>query len=143
MTSESQGHANGGGLRDVPVLVVEDDPASAKLLSFILEREGCHVRVATSAEEALTTMTTFRPRAIVLDLVLPRMSGILLAEQLSARPEGHDLVIVAVSAFNGPEAVRVAEKAGCAAYVRKPIDVDTFPGLLRDLLHRAHAGGRP
>jgi CheY-like chemotaxis protein len=117
-------------LTGVPVLIVDDDPPSAKLLGVVLDAEGCETRIARSAEEALDIMRTFVPRVLVLDLVLPRMSGLLLAQQLKSTPATRDLVIVAVSAFNGPETQRVVAGAGCQAYVRKPIDPIAFPQLL-------------
>lgn len=117
-------------LATVPVLVVDDDPASAKLLSVLLQGEGCEVRVAGSSEEALVVLGSFHPRIIALDLVLPLMSGLLLAQQLKADPATRDIVIVAVSAFNGPEAESIAVRAGCAAYIRKPIDPMRFTQLL-------------
>jgi CheY-like chemotaxis protein len=125
-------------LAGVRILIVDDDPASAKLVSVLLNAEGCDTRIVRSAEEALKVLETFKPRAIVLDLVLPRMSGVLLAQQLKAEPTKRDIVIIAVSAFNGAETVRVAMEAGCAAYVRKPIDPIALPELMLN-----HLGGTP
>ena len=113
------------------VLIVEDDPASAKLLAIVLEGESCATRVATSAEAALTTLTESVPDLIVLDLILPLMSGLLFAQHVRATPATTHVPIIAVSAFNGSEAERVARAAGCNAYVRKPIDALSFPELVR------------
>jgi CheY-like chemotaxis protein len=123
-------------LRNLPVLVVDDDPASAKLVSIVLRAEGCVTRIAESAEEALAILPTFHPRLIVLDLVLPLMSGLLFAQKLKADPETRDIVIVAVTAFNGAAAERMARDAGCALYIRKPIDPIALPKLLS-----THLGG--
>jgi CheY-like chemotaxis protein len=123
-------------LQDLPVLVVDDDPASAKLVSIVLRGEGSVTRIAESAEEALAILPTFHPRLIVLDLVLPLMSGLLFAQKLKADPETREIVIVAVTAFNGPEAERMAKDAGCALYIRKPIDPIGLPKLLS-----THLGG--
>jgi CheY-like chemotaxis protein len=118
------------GLNGVPVLIVDDDPASMKLMSVLLTADGCDIRGARSAEEALKVLATFKPRAIVLDLILPLMSGLLLAQILKTNPETRDIVIVAVTVLNGPATARVAREAGCAAYVRKPIDALSFPKVL-------------
>ena len=88
-------------LRNVPVLVIDDDPASAKLLAVVLGSEGCEVQVAGSAEEALRTLTAFQPRVIIVDLILPLMSGLLFAQQLRAQPGARGTLLIAVSAFNG------------------------------------------
>jgi CheY-like chemotaxis protein len=115
-------------LNGLRVLIVDDDPASAKLEKVVLESEGGDVQVAGSAEAALDVVETFNPRVIVLDLVLPRMSGLLLAEHLKAKATTKDIVLVAVSAFDGRETQLIAQAAGCRAYLRKPIDPATFPG---------------
>jgi CheY-like chemotaxis protein len=121
-------------LRGVRVLVVDDDAASAKLLAVVLGAEGCEIRVAYSAEEALDILGGFRPRAIVLDLILPLMSGLLFAQRLKSDAAMRDLVIIAVSAVNGPGAERAALGAGCAAFIRKPINALTFAQLLLESL---------
>ncbi len=111
---------------DVPILVVEDDVLSAKLAGLVLGAEGATVRLAASAEEGLAVLREFKPRVVLLDIVLPRMSGLVLAKHIKSDERTRDTFIVAVTAFNGPEAKRVAEEAGCDAYIRKPIDVETF-----------------
>jgi CheY-like chemotaxis protein len=104
------------------VLIVDDDEPSAKLMAILVRGEGYEARVAHSAEEALELVETWLPQLIVFDLVLPLMSGVTMAEKLKADPRTRDIVLVAVSAWNGDAAVRVAHDAGCLEYVRKPID---------------------
>lgn len=119
------------------MLIVEDDGPSAKLLTIVLRGEGCAVRVMPSAEAALGALASFQPRVIVIDLVLPLMSGLLLAQTLKASPATKDILLVAVTAFNGSAAERMALDAGFAAYVQKPIDPLTFPKIVHDLLEKA------
>lgn len=114
-------------LRGLRVLVVDDDPASAKLLAVVLGGEGCEVRTAASAEEASQALPEFGPAVIVVDLVLPLMGGLVFAEQVKADPKTAAIVIIAVSAFNGRPTEQAALAAGCAAYFRKPIDPLQFP----------------
>jgi CheY-like chemotaxis protein len=114
----------------IRVLIVEDDPPSLRLLAAVLEAEGCEVRSTRSAEEALEALPSFRPNVAVIDLILPLASGLLLAERLKADPATSELPLIAVTAFNGPEAERAARSAGFSLYVRKPIDPDTFATLL-------------
>lgn len=118
------------GLEGLPVLVVEDDPASAQYVSVLLTNAGCDVRVALTAEDALTVLERFSPGAVVLDLVLPRMSGLLLARHLKSEPSTRDVPIIAVSVMDAPDAKRLALDTGCSAFVHKPIDPMTFPAIL-------------
>jgi CheY-like chemotaxis protein len=120
------------------VLIVDDDPLSAKLVAVVLRGEGCEVRIAGSAEEALGIVEEMRPRAVILDLILPRMGGVLLAERLRANRGTKSTLLVAVTAFDGPETERVARSAGCDLFLRKPIDALALPELLAD-----HLGDRP
>lgn len=119
------------------ILVVEDDAASRKLLSLLLTEAGARVTAVASAEEALDVLATARPRLIVLDLILCRMGGLTFAEQLKSNEDTCHIVIVAVSALASPEAERIALKAGCVAYVQKPIDTSTFADLVASHLGEA------
>jgi CheY-like chemotaxis protein len=125
---------SGLALEGVPVLVVDDDPASAKLLAVVLRADGCQTQVAYSAEDALKTLATFRPRAIVMDVILPLMSGLLLTQLIKADPATRDIVVIAVSAFNGIQAERAARAAGCVAFLQKPINPLTFGRLVLEHL---------
>src|SRR5688572_23612341 len=95
-------------LEGLPVLIVENDPASAKLAAVAVGGDGCETRVAYSAEEALDVLRDFRPRVLIVDIVLPLMSGLLLAQQVKSDPRTRDIVCIAVSAFTGPAAERAA-----------------------------------
>jgi two-component system cell cycle response regulator DivK len=121
-------------LHSASVLIVEDDPPSLKLLTVVLEREGCDVHSTRTAEDALVVLRTIRPRVVIIDLVLPLMGGLLLAENLKADAATADIPLIAVTAFNGREAEQIAKAAGFALYVRKPVDPDIFPELVLSVL---------
>jgi CheY-like chemotaxis protein len=123
-------------LANVPVLIVEDEEASAKLIASALETYGYETRIAASAEEAIAAIAPVAPRAIVLDLVLPRLSGLVLAEKLKRDPATRDIPIIATSPFSAQDAAPIAREAGCADYIPKPIDPETFARLLLAHLKR-------
>ena len=129
--------ANAELLKGLRALVVDDDAASAKLVSVVLRGEGCEVEIAPNAEDALTTLVSFRPDFIVLDLILPLMSGLLLAQRLKADPATRKIVIIALTVVNGPEAERATRDAGCSAYFRKPLDPLSFPERVLECLDGA------
>ena len=121
----------------VPVLIIEDEEASAKLIAGTLETHGYDTMVAGTAEEAIALLAPFAPRAIVLDLILPQMSGLVLAEQLKENPATRDIPIIATSEFSAQDAAQIAREAGCAYYVSKSIDPASFRRLLLDRLKRS------
>ena len=108
------------------ILVVEDDEPSVRLVKAVLEDSGAAVRLARSAEEALEAIESDKPDVALVDLILPQMSGILLADRLKASPATDGIVLIATTAFNGGATERIALAAGFVAYVRKPIDPSTF-----------------
>jgi len=116
------------------ILVVEDDPTNAKLMAILLRSEDCDVKVVGSAEAALAVIPTFEPRVIVLDLVLPRLGGVALAELLKQDPATRGIVLIAVSSISAPATERLMLKVGCAAYVQKPIDALNFSRLVESHL---------
>ena len=99
------------------------DPVSALPASVTLAKHGSDVRLVRTAEEALALMPGFRACVVVTDLVLPYMSGLLLARQLKSDPLTRDTAVIAVSAI---DAASLATEAGCAAYFRKPIDQQAY-----------------
>jgi CheY-like chemotaxis protein len=115
------------------ILVVEDDPTTARLFAVTLRAAGFEVAVAADAETARVVVRWFHPRLIVLDLVLPVMSGLLLADLLGADPATEHIPLLAVSAFAENELARLARSAGCAALLAKPVDPDTLIETIRTL----------
>jgi DNA-binding response OmpR family regulator len=118
------------------VLVVDDDPGSAKLAAVLLRSEGCEVVIARSAEQAFAVLESFRPHAIVLDLILPLMSGVLFAQRVKENPETEGIVLVAVTVLNGAHTEALVRKVGCAAYMRKPINPESFAECVAACLRR-------
>jgi CheY-like chemotaxis protein len=113
-------------LANVRVLVVEDDAASRKLAMVLLAACGAQVRGVASAEEAVAAIAVDPPEVAVVDLMLPRMGGLALIEQLQASEETQSIVLVAVTSMSGRAVERVALRSGCSAYVQKPIDTECY-----------------
>jgi CheY-like chemotaxis protein len=92
------------------VLVVEDDLALRELERVVLEEAGYRVLAASSGPEALVAVGRQRPDIVLVDMVLPGMSGPELVEELAAR--GSDVPIIFVSGYGSDE---LASRAGAAA----------------------------
>ncbi len=119
-----------------PVLIVDDNVANLKLAKVLLVKEGYEVRTAGDAEEALKVMEGFKPRLILMDLQLPGMDGLTLTRKLKAEPATRDIVIVALTAYAMKGDEEKARAAGCDGYITKPIDTQSFPGLVARTLDR-------
>ena len=124
MAAERAANSSSFRLAKVPVLVVEDDPAGARMLMALFQSEGAVVRHASNAEDALLLLRDFPAKVLIVDLVLPTMSGLVFVQECKARPSFAGVIAVAVSAMNGPRLEALAVESGCVAYVRKPIDLE-------------------
>ena len=113
-----------------PVLVVDDTPANQKLLQVLLTGEGYDVRLAGAADEALSILQAFRPRMILMDVLLPGMDGLELTRRLRADARTRDVVILGLTACAMPGDAEKVLAAGCDGYLSKPIDVPTFLGTM-------------
>jgi DNA-binding response OmpR family regulator len=111
------------------VLVVEDDPDTAVLLSVLLRAEGYDVRIVTTLAEARAAVAATAPALVVLDLVLPDGDGLALCPDLLRR-QPHVPVLV-VTARVAAETRAAALAAGCTAFIAKPFDLDEIVAQIR------------
>jgi CheY-like chemotaxis protein len=121
------------------VLVVEDEPADAKLFRVLLEAAGYAVRLAGSAAEALAALEGPPPRLVILDHHLPGPSGLELAARLKQDARTRGIPILVVSGSAGPEAGPRAAEAGCDGFLPKPLNVRTFSAEVARLAGRGGA----
>jgi two-component system, OmpR family, phosphate regulon response regulator PhoB len=120
------------------VLVAEDEPAIATLLRYTLEREGFSVSTAQDGEEALLHLRENTPDAVLLDWILPRISGLELCRQIRRAPAWRELPVIMLTA-RGDEADRVRGlDSGADDYVTKPFSPSELVARLRAIMRRAH-----
>ena len=119
------------------ILVVEDEEALAALLDYNLGREGFEVRVAGDGDEAMTAIEEERPDLVLLDWMLPGLSGIEVCRRIRARSELGDMPVIMLTA-RGEEADRVRGlDTGADDYLTKPFSVPELVARVRALLRRA------
>ncbi|MEM8693067.1 MAG: phosphate regulon transcriptional regulator PhoB [Pseudomonadota bacterium] len=118
------------------VLVVEDEPAQREVLSYNLEAEGFAVSRAQNGEEALLLVDEDLPDIIVLDWMMPNLSGIEVCRRLKIRPETRGIPIIMLSARSEEvDKVRGLE-TGADDYVVKPYSVIELMARVRSQLRR-------
>jgi CheY-like chemotaxis protein len=111
------------------VLVVEDDPDIREVLEEMLDAGGHRVLTASNGREALAVldrMTT--PCLVLLDLMMPVMSGFAFLEELTQRPDKGRVNVLLISA--NAQVEQVARGKGVVGFVRKPFDLDDVLALV-------------
>jgi two-component system phosphate regulon response regulator PhoB len=119
------------------VLIVEDETALITLLRYNLEREGFRVAEARDGEEALVLCQEERPDIVLLDWMLPHLSGIEVCRRLRRTPETRDIPIIILTA-RGEETDKIRGlDSGADDYVTKPFSPAELISRLRAVLRRA------
>ncbi len=122
------------------VLVVEDEDALATLLQYNLEKEGYAVALAADGEEALTQIAERLPDVVILDWMLPKVSGIEVCRRLRSGPRTRNVPIVMLTA-RGEESDRVRGlDTGADDYLVKPFAMTELVARLRAVLRRIRPG---
>jgi two-component system phosphate regulon response regulator PhoB len=121
----------------VRILIVEDEEPLALLLRYNLEADGCAVEVASRGDEADIRIRENPPDLVVLDWMLPGLSGIELCRRLRTRPETERLPVIMLTA-RGEESERLRGlSTGADDYIVKPFSVPELLARIRALLRRA------
>jgi two-component system response regulator MtrA len=106
------------------VLVVDDDRPTVEMLTLALEMEGYEVVTASAGPEALDTARVLQPDLVVLDVMMPGMSGLEVVRVLRRHPDLSTTPVLLLSAWARNVDVWSGWMAGADAYVTKPMDVD-------------------
>lgn len=124
-----------GGMAEQFVDVVDDDAAHRKLMRILVSQAGYAPRVHSAAETALASARRCPPVLVIADVQLRgEMDGVALTRALKASPETAHVPVLVVSAFAAADDEARARRAGCDAWLPKPIDTREFLSLVRWLL---------
>jgi two-component system cell cycle response regulator DivK len=116
------------------ILIVEDDPRSLKMIQMILRPYGYSLLEATDGEEALKVARSDKPDLIIMDLRLPKVSGLEVTRQLRQMSDFSHIAIIAITAYAMKGDEEKAISAGCDAYLAKPINTRELPKLITKML---------
>src|SRR6266496_1364041 len=115
------------------VLIVDDDPNIRRMMIAALKREGYSFFEAANGAEALDIMRREHPNVVVLDLMMPIVSGWDVLKERSNDPDLLSIPIIIVSANRGPELATAIDKGICA-FLPKPFDIGALSALVRSCL---------
>jgi len=123
---------------DISVLIVEDEPPLVELLRYNIEKEGFSVQIATDGEKALLLASENEPDLVILDWMLPDISGIDVCRRLRARKETKSLPIIMLTA-RGEERDKVSGlDAGADDYIVKPFSPSELIARIHAVLRRSN-----
>ena len=117
------------------ILVVDDDVLVLEALKELLKSSGYEVRVATRGQEALEILDKERFDLLILDVVMPKMTGFDLCSEVRKRDDEMSAVkIIMLTAKTEARDLQSEEGCGCELYLTKPIDPGRLKELIRDTL---------
>lgn len=123
------------------ILVVEDEAPIREMLRFALTRADFRVAEAGSAQEARLRMADERPDLILMDWMMPGVSGIELTRELKSQPTARDIPVIMVTARAEEEDKIRGLNIGCDDYVSKPFSYPELVARIQAVLRRATPGG--
>lgn len=116
------------------VLIVDDEPNIVAALEFLLEKNGYEVRAAGNGAEALEQLDMFRPDLVLLDVMVPKLSGYEVCQRMRAEPRWRDIKIVMLSAKGREVEVNKGMSLGADLYVTKPFSSTELVATIHRLL---------
>ena len=116
------------------ILVVDDEPMARNLLRLMLVREGFDVLEAVDGQDALNKIDQATPDLMILDVMMPGISGIEVCKKLRLREALADLPIMMLSARTDMDSVEEGLAAGATKYLTKPISADELSHQVRKIL---------
>ena len=117
------------------MLLVDDNAQNLELLEIYME-DLPEVRVvtATNGLEAMAKVAEESPDLILLDIMMPKMSGFEVCKRIKSDPKTRDIIVVMVTALNETSDIERAAECGTDDYISKPIERKALVGLVRSLL---------
>jgi DNA-binding response OmpR family regulator len=116
------------------ILLVDDSKTALLMEQMILKKAAYEVVLAHDGAEAVTMATASLPDLILLDVVMPRMSGFEALQELRRREATREIPVIMVTTRGESENVETGYRYGCSDYVTKPIDSVSLLAKVRDQL---------
>ena len=118
------------------ILIVEDNPQNMRLMEMILRAKNYTLLKAVDGEEALDVATKEWPDLIIMDVWLPKMSGLEVTKKLRKNPSFRRTPIIGVTAYAMKGDKEKIIEAGCDVYMSKPINTRELPEVIIEMLSR-------
>jgi DNA-binding response OmpR family regulator len=116
------------------ILIADDDPKGAELLEAYLSDTDYELRIAGDGEQTLQEIVAWKPDVVLLDIMMPRISGFEVCKRLRANPATHDIGVLMITALDQPSDIDKAVDAGTDDFLTKPINKGELLLRVRSLL---------
>lgn len=120
------------------VLIVDDEADILEIIAYNLIREGYEIQTAKNGIEALEKVGTFKPDLVILDIMMPKMSGVEVCEIIRAKPEYNDTLIIFLTALSDESSQIKGLETGADDYVSKPISPKVLVSRVNAIFRRLH-----
>lgn len=118
----AQGSSEAAEIAACTLLIVDDNEQNLELLQAYLEELGCKVRLARDGQEALDEVDRAAPDLVLLDVMMPRMSGFQACARMKGSPATRDIPVLMVTALNEVGDVERAVECGADDFLTKPVN---------------------
>jgi CheY-like chemotaxis protein len=104
------------------ILIADDNPTNVELLEVYLSEIDCEIATAVDGRDTLDKVAEFQPDLILLDIMMPKLSGFEVCKKVKSDPAIKDIMVLMVTALNEPGDIERAVLAGCDDFLSKPIN---------------------
>lgn len=120
------------------ILIADDNPQNVELLEAYLAGLECELETAVDGEDTLQAVDRFRPDLVLLDVMMPRLSGFEVCRKIRTNPGTRDTLILMVTALNEPSDFERGVQAGTDDFLTKPVNKLELLCRVRSLLRVRH-----
>jgi CheY-like chemotaxis protein len=119
------------------VVIVEDEPDTAEMFAEMMRLSGYEVHKTYGGKAGITTIVQERPDAVILDLMMPDLSGLDVLRILRRDPDLKDIPVIVVSAKSLPEDIQTGLDTGASVYLTKPVSFLDIKSAVEDAIDRS------
>ncbi|HAY85786.1 MAG TPA: hypothetical protein DCY42_12960 [Chloroflexi bacterium] len=123
------------------ILIIDDDPATTRLLEVLLTREGYNIQTENLSDNALQATKLFLPNLVILDLMMPGADGLDVCRDMKKDPDLGQIPVIMFTSADKEEIRDKARDAGVNEYISKPIHPNDLKQKIREWLEKSPTTG--
>ncbi len=116
------------------ILLVDDNAQNLELMQAFLEELPCQIRTASDGVEAIESIDRSCPNLVILDVMMPRMSGFEVCQKIKSQPSTRDTIVIMVTALNEVSDYERAVECGTNDFITKPVNKIELIARVKSLL---------